>query len=109
MVAVKAGSGIRVAGGEMVRSFPELIALADVDALDVFQPDAVLAVGISRARTLAGLVLSKGRWFSPHAWTNGIGLLVNLRLVAGAGGGPYLEYPIDPLSSLLHPCADRVR
>jgi D-galactarolactone cycloisomerase len=41
-------------------------------------------------------VLAKGRMFSPHAWTNGIGLLANLHLATGVGGGPYLEYPFDP-------------
>ncbi|MFZ0172990.1 MAG: mandelate racemase/muconate lactonizing enzyme family protein [Acidimicrobiales bacterium] len=96
MAALKAGSGIRLAGGEMARSFPELVALADADALDVFQPDAVLSCGLSRCRTLAEYVLARGRWFSPHTWTNGIGLLVNLHLITGVGGGPYLEYPIDP-------------
>jgi L-alanine-DL-glutamate epimerase-like enolase superfamily enzyme len=80
----------------MVRSYAELTALAEADALDVYQPDAVLAVGISRARTLAEHVLAKGRMFSPHTWTNGIGLLANLHLTAGVGGGPYLEYPFDP-------------
>lgn len=98
LASLRANGTIRVAGGEMVRSFSELMALVEADALDVYQPDAVLAVGISRARTLAELVLAKGRWFSPHTWSNGIGLLVNLHLAAGVGGGPYLEYPFDPPS-----------
>lgn len=96
LAGLRANGPVRVAGGEMVRSFPELLALVEADALDVYQPDAVLAVGISRGRTLAELVLAKGRWFSPHTWTNGIGLLVNLHLAAGVGGGPFLEYPFDP-------------
>lgn len=93
---LRAASPVRVAGGEMVRSYAELTALVEADALDVYQPDAVLSVGISRARTLAEHVLARGRWFTPHTWTNGIGLLVNLHLTAGVGGGPYLEYPYDP-------------
>jgi D-galactarolactone cycloisomerase len=96
LAALRATCQVRVAGGEMARSYPELAALVEADALDVYQPDAVLAVGISRARTLAEHVLAKGRLFSPHTWTNGIGLLVNLHLTAGVGGGPYLEYPFDP-------------
>ncbi|HZC40526.1 MAG TPA: mandelate racemase/muconate lactonizing enzyme family protein [Streptosporangiaceae bacterium] len=96
LAALRAAGRMRIAGGEMVRSYAELTALAEADALDVYQPDAVLAAGISRARTLAEHVLAKGRMFSPHTWTNGIGLLANLHLVAGAGGGPYLEYPYDP-------------
>lgn len=96
LAALRATCQVRVAGGEMVRSYAELAALLDADALDVYQPDAVLAVGISRARTLAEHVLARGRLFSPHTWTNGIGLLANLHLAAGVGGGPYLEYPFDP-------------
>lgn len=96
LAALRAGAGIRVAGGEMVRSFPELLSLLEADALDVFQPDAVLSCGLSRCRTLGELVLARGRWFTPHTWTNGIGLLANLHLTAGVGGGPFLEYPIDP-------------
>jgi len=40
--------------------------------------------------------LGRNRWFSPHTWTNGLGLLANLHVVAGVGGGPYLEFPYDP-------------
>jgi L-alanine-DL-glutamate epimerase-like enolase superfamily enzyme len=88
--------GIRVAGGEMVRTFAELVAMVEADALDVYQPDAVLAVGLSRARTLAELAQLRHRWFTPHTWTDGLGLLANLHLAAGVGAGPYLEFPYDP-------------
>ena len=33
---------------------------------------------------------------APHTWTNGLGLLANLHVAAGVGGGPYLEVPYDP-------------
>jgi L-alanine-DL-glutamate epimerase-like enolase superfamily enzyme len=85
-----------VAGGEMARTVPELLAALAADALDVVQPDAVLAVGMLRARTVAELALLQGRWFSPHTWTNGLGLLANLHVAAGVGGGPFLEFPYDP-------------
>jgi D-galactarolactone cycloisomerase len=86
----------RIAGGEMARSFEDLRRALDADALDVFQPDVVLALGISAARTLADLALRRNRWFTPHTWTNGIGVLANLHVCCGVGGGPYLEYPYDP-------------
>jgi L-alanine-DL-glutamate epimerase-like enolase superfamily enzyme len=89
-------TGIRVAGGEMARTVPELLAALDAGALDVLQPDVVLAVGMLRARTVAELALQRGRWFTPHTWTNGLGLLANLHVAAGVGGGPYLEFPYDP-------------
>jgi L-alanine-DL-glutamate epimerase-like enolase superfamily enzyme len=88
--------GIRVAGGEMARSVSELLEALEAGALDVVQPDVVLAVGMLRARTVAEMVLQRGRWFTPHTWTNGLGLLANLHVAAGVGGGPYLEFPYDP-------------
>ncbi|HET7725918.1 MAG TPA: mandelate racemase/muconate lactonizing enzyme family protein [Candidatus Limnocylindrales bacterium] len=88
--------GARIAGGEMTRTFAELVAALEADAFDVHQPDVVLAAGMLRVRTLAELVLARGRWFTPHTWTNGLGLLANLHVAAGVGGGPYLEFPYDP-------------
>ena len=49
-----------------------------------------------RARTIGELALARNRWFTPHTWTNGIGVLANLHVAAGVGGGPFLEYPYDP-------------
>ena len=88
--------GIRIAGGEMTRTFRELEAALDADAFDVHQADVVLAAGMSNGRRLAERALAKGRWYSPHTWTNGIGLLANLHVAAGVGGGPFLEFPYDP-------------
>jgi D-galactarolactone cycloisomerase len=88
--------GIRIAGGEMTRTYREMVAALDADALDVHQPDVVLAPGMSNVRRLAEMALARGRWFTPHTWTNGLGLLANLHVAAGVGGGPYLEFPYDP-------------
>ncbi|GAC1636265.1 MAG: mandelate racemase/muconate lactonizing enzyme family protein [Chloroflexota bacterium] len=93
---LRAQSGVRIAGGEMARTLDELLHYLDVDALDVYQPDVVLAVGMWRARLVAELALKRGRWFTPHSWTNGLGVLANLHVSAGVGGGPYFEFPYDP-------------
>ncbi|TCP47952.1 L-alanine-DL-glutamate epimerase-like enolase superfamily enzyme [Tamaricihabitans halophyticus] len=88
--------GPRIAAGEMLDSFGHTLGLLEADALDVYQTDVVLALGISRARTIAELARAKHRGFTPHTWTNGLGVLANLHLTAGVGGGPYLEFPYDP-------------
>ena len=80
----------------MARTQAELLAALDADAFDVYQPDVVLAGGMLRTRTVAELALARNRWFTPHTWTNGIGLLANLHVVAGVGGGPFVELPYDP-------------
>lgn len=96
LAALRSRSKIRIAGGEMARSLADLLAYADADALDVYQPDVVLAVGLLRTRMLAEWVMARNRWFTPHTWSNGLGLLANLHVTAGVGGGPYLEFPYDP-------------
>jgi L-alanine-DL-glutamate epimerase-like enolase superfamily enzyme len=96
LARLRAETGIRLAGGELARTPAELDAYLRADALDVYQPDAVLAVGLQRARELAERVHARGLWFTPHTWTNGIGLLANLQMAAGVGGGPFLELPYDP-------------
>jgi D-galactarolactone cycloisomerase len=94
--SLRQDSGLRIAGGEMTRTTSELEDFEAADALDVYQPDAVLSVGLLRERELAERVTARGHFFTPHTWTNGIGLLANLHLTAGVGGGPYLEFPHDP-------------
>ena len=93
-------AGIRVAGGEMARTPGELLDALEAGALDVVQPDVVLAVGMLRARTVAECALLRHHWFTPHTWTNGLGLLANLHVVAGVGGGPFVEFPYDPPGGL---------
>ncbi|GHJ37130.1 mandelate racemase/muconate lactonizing enzyme family protein [Streptomyces sp. TS71-3] len=88
--------GTRIAAGEMHRGVSELLRYLEEDVLDVYQMDVVLAVGMHRARTLGELAQLKHRHFTPHTWTNGIGVLANLHVAAGVGGGPYFEFPYDP-------------
>jgi L-alanine-DL-glutamate epimerase-like enolase superfamily enzyme len=92
----RAVPGIKVAGGEMTRTYREIVAAIEADAFDVHQPDVVLAAGMANGRRVAELALANGRWYTPHTWTNGIGLLANLQVAAGVGGGPYIEFPYDP-------------
>jgi L-alanine-DL-glutamate epimerase-like enolase superfamily enzyme len=42
---------------------------------------------------LAGL---HGRTWSPHTWTNGLGLVANLHLALAVSTCPYVEVPHDP-------------
>ena len=88
--------GTRIAGGEMSRTFAETLAAMDADAFDVIQPDVVLSGGMLHGRTVGELALARGRWYTPHTWTNGLGLLANLHVAAGVGGGPFIEFPYDP-------------
>jgi L-alanine-DL-glutamate epimerase-like enolase superfamily enzyme len=90
------GRGVRIAGGEMMRTLPEIISLIENNALDVVQADVVLAAGMERSRVIAGMCAHKNIIFTPHTWSNGYGLAANLHVTAGLGGAPFIEYPFDP-------------
>ena len=94
--SVRQAVGVAISGGEMVRSMPELAQLVEANTFDIYQPDVVLAVGMLRAKQVAEMAALKHRLFTPHSWTNGLGLLANLHVSAGVGGGPYFEFPYDP-------------
>lgn len=95
LAQLRAAFPVRIAGGEMTRTFDQILADVLADRYDVHQPDVALS-GMWRGRTIAELALRRGRWYTPHTWTDGIGLAANLHVCAGVGGGPWLEYPWDP-------------
>ena len=96
LAELRRSSRVPIAGGEMVRTFDDAVRLLDADALDVYQMDVVLSLGMSRCRTFAELARARHREYTPHTWTNGIGVLANLHVAAGVGGGPWFELPYDP-------------
>lgn len=85
-----------IAGAELSSSRQELQAALDHDAFDIYQPDATFAGGIEDGRWLIAECHKRGKRFSPHTWTNGIGFLINLQLKAACGGDLPLEYPYEP-------------
>jgi D-galactarolactone cycloisomerase len=91
-----ASSGLRIAAGEMVRTAAEARDLVVRGGVDVVQPDVVLAGGVEGARQVAALAEREGRWWSPHTWSNGYGLLANLHVALALSQCPFLEVPFDP-------------
>lgn len=93
---LRRSSRLRIAGGEMLPSFDDVLAYLDSDVLDVYQMDCVLALGMHGTRLAAELAQRRHRQFTPHTWTNGIGVLANLHVAVGVGAAPYFELPFDP-------------
>lgn len=89
-------SSVKVAGGEMTRELSSLRTMIDGGAFDIVQPDAALLGGITGLAKLGRQLRDTGTVFTPHTWTNGLGLLANLHLIAGIGGAPFVEFPYDP-------------
>jgi D-galactarolactone cycloisomerase len=89
-------TSLRIAAGEMVRGAFEARDLIVRGGVDVIQPDAVLAGGFGGCRRIAALADLCGRAFTPHTWSNGLGLLANLHLALALSTCPYVEVPFDP-------------
>ncbi len=94
--ALARDGGIRIAAGEMVRTAAEAHALVTRGGVEVVQPDVVLSGGVTGARELAAFAREHGRAWSPHTWSNGYGLLVNLHAALAFSTCPYVEVPFDP-------------
>jgi len=86
----------RIAGGELNPALHEFREYLRHGCLDVYQPDASFAGGITTARTVAGMAQAAGLMFAPHTWSNGIGLMANLHLAAAVPNCPFIEFPYDP-------------
>jgi D-galactarolactone cycloisomerase len=93
---LRAGTSLRIAAGEMVRSLHEARELVLRGGVDVVQPDVVLAGGLGGCRRIAALADLCGRTFSPHTWSNGLGLVANLHLALAVSTCPFVEVPLDP-------------
>jgi L-alanine-DL-glutamate epimerase-like enolase superfamily enzyme len=93
---LRAGTSLRIAAGEMVRSLHEARELVLRGGVDVVQPDVVLAGGMAGCRRIAALADLCGRMFTPHTWSNGLGLVANLHIALAVSTCPYVEVPLDP-------------
>ena len=94
--ALRRLTSLRIAAGEMVRSAAEARDLLVRGGVDVIQPDVVLSGGLGGCRRIAALADLCGRAFSPHTWSNGLGLVANLHLALAVSTCPYVEVPHDP-------------
>jgi L-alanine-DL-glutamate epimerase-like enolase superfamily enzyme len=89
-------TSMRIAAGEMVRRSTEARDLIVRGGVHVIQPDVVLAGGIGGCRRVAALADLHGSTYSPHTWSNGLGLVANLHLALAVSTCPYIEVPHDP-------------
>lgn len=98
--ALRSRTDLRLAGGEMVRNLAEARDLVLRGGIDVLQPDVVLTGGIGGCRRITAFAELSGRSWSPHTWSNGFGMVVNLHAALGLSNVPYVEVPFDDPSWL---------
>ena len=96
MRALREATDVRIAAGEMTRQLHELRDLITAGCVDILQPDVALVGGITGLRRIATLAQEHNLTFTPHTWTNGMGVTANAHLTAGFIDAPFLEFPYDP-------------
>ncbi len=97
--ALVRSSRVPISGGELNSSgFPELKMMIERKCFDILQPDALFTGGIAQTHKISRLCREHNLDFSPHTWTNGIGLAVNMHMLAASGfqNKMTLEYPLNP-------------
>ena len=94
--ALRAACGIRIAAGEMVRDAAAARDLAVRGLVDVVQADVLFVGGLGGCRRIAALCDLHGRGWSPHTWSNGMGLVANLHGALAYSTVPWVEVPYDP-------------
>ncbi len=87
---------LRLAGAELNRGPEEIRTYLEKGCFDVYQPDCTFIGGISTTRKIVAMVEAGGKVFTPHTWSNGIGLVANLHCAAAGANVPYIEFPYDP-------------
>jgi L-alanine-DL-glutamate epimerase-like enolase superfamily enzyme len=100
-----------IAGGELNSSWRDFINMLDMDCLDIYQPDAVMAGGtyaggisvvywlikeIQNRNKAAKSITNKVK-YCPHTWTTGLGFALALQLVGilPEEERSLLEYPLE--------------
>ncbi len=94
--SLRAQTSIRLAAGELVRQPHEARDLVVHGAIDVVQADVLFVGGIGGCRRIAALADLHGRAWSPHTWSNGLGLVANLHAALAFSTVPFIEVPYDP-------------
>lgn len=98
MSELRRSTRMAIAGAELNHhGLPEIGVMLQQRCLDVYQPDAVFAGGISETWKIVAAVAKAGARYTPHTWTNGIGFAINLQVFAASPwrADTLLEYPLS--------------
>lgn len=88
-------SSIPLAGAELNAGWHEARMFLHFESYDMYQPD-VTFFGFQDTLKVIEETKKRGLGFSPHTWTNGVGLWTNLHTAALADRKYPLEFPNEP-------------
>jgi len=94
--ALKKISKVKIAGAELNYGWDEIKIMLEKDCFHIYQPDATFAGGIAQVKKVIEACNARGREYSPHTWTNGIGFYINWNMALADPEGTHpLEYPLE--------------
>lgn len=86
----------KIAGCELNIGWQEAKIMLEKGSLDIYQPDSLFCGGLTTSKRIYEACLERDLEFTPHTWTNGVGLVVNLHAFAAYPARRLLEYPYEP-------------
>lgn len=84
---IRAGTDLRLAGGENAFGREDFLGLLEEGVFDVLMPDVTRAGGLTECRKICALCRQYGVPYSPHHYGSDVGFAASLHLFASAPGG----------------------
>lgn len=104
MAEVRSSTAIPIAAGESEFTRFAFRDLAELRAVDVFQPDLAICGGISEAMRIGAIASAWNLKLAPHLWTGALAFAAGMHVAAASPAGWILEYSLGA-NPLLHELA----
>lgn len=104
MSEVRAATGIPIAAGESEFNRFDFRDLAELRAVDIFQPDLAICGGVTEAMRIGAIAAAWNLRLAPHLWTGALAFAAGMHVAAASPGGWILEYSLGA-NPLLHELA----
>ena len=101
MAELRRGTDVPIAAGESEFTRFDFLELAELRAVDIFQPDLAICGGITEGQRIAALAAAYQIRLAPHLWGGAVMFLAGLHLAAASPAGFILEYSLGA-NPLLH-------
>jgi len=101
MAEVRASTSVPIAAGESEFNRFDYRDLAELRAVDIFQPDLAICGGITEAMRIAAIASSFNIRLAPHLWTGAPAFAAGMHVTAASPAGFILEYS-TAANPLLH-------
>jgi len=101
MAEVRQSCSIPIASGESEFNRFDFRDLAELRAVDIFQPDLAICGGVSEAMRIGAIASAWNLRMAPHLWTGALAFAAGMHVAAASPSGWILEYSVGA-NPMLH-------